>query len=171
LGSLGCTSVAAMRPHLQGGRNEVFKDFDVVRVRRPDRLKRHCRAANSHNQARRRTVGSYRQEGGLEGVLGPSHRQGSAWQGAQEIPLCMQEEWRQGSLTAKMQYSNTIHNPEFIAFARAVFDEVCAALPPERNTQSTRALLAECILKAADAGERDPARLRAHALRSIDEVA
>jgi hypothetical protein len=83
----------------------------------------------------------------------------------------MQEEWREGSLTAKMQYSNTIHNPEFIAFARAVFDEVCAALPPERNTQSTRALLAECILKAADAGERDPARLRAHALRSIDEVA
>jgi hypothetical protein len=70
-----------------------------------------------------------------------------------------------------MPRSNTIHNPEFIALARAVFDEVCAALSPERDTQSTRALLAECILKAADAGERDPARLRAHALRSIDDAA
>jgi hypothetical protein len=66
---------------------------------------------------------------------------------------------------------NTIHNPEFIALARAVFDEVCATLPPARDTQSTRALLAECILKAAGAGERDPARLRACALRSLDEVA
>jgi hypothetical protein len=34
-----------------------------------------------------------------------------------------------------------------------------------------RASMAECILKAAATGERDPARLRAHALRSIDEVA
>jgi hypothetical protein len=71
---------------------------------------------------------------------------------------------------AKMPRTNTIHNPEFIALARAVFDEVCAALPSERDTQSTRARVAECILKAAGAGERDPARLRAHALRSIDEL-
>jgi hypothetical protein len=70
-----------------------------------------------------------------------------------------------------MPHTNTIHNPEFIALARAVFDEVCAALPPERDTQSTRARVAESILKAAGAGERDPARLRAHGLRSIDEVA
>jgi hypothetical protein len=69
-----------------------------------------------------------------------------------------------------MPETNTIHNPEFFALAKAVFDEVCAALPPERDTQSTRALLAEYILKAVDAGERDPARLRAQALRSIDEV-
>jgi hypothetical protein len=65
---------------------------------------------------------------------------------------------------------NTIHDPEFIAFVKLVFDQACAALPPERDTQTTRALLAECILKAAGAGERDPTRLRAHALRGIDEV-
>jgi hypothetical protein len=70
-----------------------------------------------------------------------------------------------------MPQSNTIHNLEFIGLSRAVFEEVCAVLPPERDTQSTRALLAECILQAAGAGERDPARLRAHALRSIDDVA
>jgi hypothetical protein len=70
-----------------------------------------------------------------------------------------------------MPETNTIHNPEFIALVKLVFDQACAALPPERDTQSTRALLAECILKAAGTGERDPARLRAHALRSLDEVA
>jgi hypothetical protein len=70
-----------------------------------------------------------------------------------------------------MPGTNTIHDPEFIALVKLVFDQACAVLPPERDTQSTRALLAECILKAAGAGERDPTRLRAHALRRIDKVA
>jgi hypothetical protein len=43
--------------------------------------------------------------------------------------------------------------------------------PPERDTQSIRARLAECILKAAGAGERNPERLFAHALRSLDGLA
>jgi hypothetical protein len=71
----------------------------------------------------------------------------------------------------KMPETNTIHNPEFVALAKSVFDEVCAMLPPGRDTQSIRARLAECILKAAGAGERNPARLCAHALRSLDELA
>jgi hypothetical protein len=66
---------------------------------------------------------------------------------------------------------NTIHDPEFIRFLKQVFEAACAALPPERDTQSTRAHLAECILQAAAAGERDPVRLRAYALKSIDEAA
>jgi|HubBroStandDraft_6_1064221.scaffolds.fasta_scaffold2500971_1 hypothetical protein len=70
-----------------------------------------------------------------------------------------------------MPETNTIHNPDFIALAKSVFDEVCAMLPPGRDTQSIRAHLAECILKAAGAGERNPARLCAHALRSLDGLA
>jgi hypothetical protein len=70
-----------------------------------------------------------------------------------------------------MPETNTIHNSEFVALAKSVFDEVCTALPPERDTQNIRARLAECILKAAGAGERNPARLCAHALRSLDGLA
>jgi hypothetical protein len=63
----------------------------------------------------------------------------------------------------------TIHTPESIAFAKAVFDDLCAALPPERDTQDIRALIAEYVLKAAGTGERDSTRLRAHVLQSIEE--
>jgi hypothetical protein len=51
------------------------------------------------------------------------------------------------------------------------FDEACAGLPPGRATQSARALVAECILKAAAEGERDPENLCAHALRTINRAA
>jgi hypothetical protein len=67
--------------------------------------------------------------------------------------------------------ANTIYDPEFIALLKLAFEEACRMLPPGRDTQSTRALMAERILKAAATGERDPARLRARALRSIDNVA
>jgi hypothetical protein len=67
--------------------------------------------------------------------------------------------------------TNTIHDPEFIAVVKLAFEEACEALPPGRDTQSNRASMAESILKAAAKGERDPVRLRAHALQSIDEVA
>jgi hypothetical protein len=65
--------------------------------------------------------------------------------------------------------ANTIHDPEVIAVVKLAFEEACRMLPPERDTQSTRASMAECILKAAATGERDPVRLRAQALRSIDD--
>jgi hypothetical protein len=51
-----------------------------------------------------------------------------------------------------------------IAIMKVAFDEACAALP--RAAAGERALVAECILEAAAAGERDPASLCAHALRS-----
>jgi hypothetical protein len=67
--------------------------------------------------------------------------------------------------------TNTIYDPEFIALLKLAFEEACGVLPPGRDTQSTRALKAERILKVAATGERDPARLRARALRSIDDAA
>jgi hypothetical protein len=62
------------------------------------------------------------------------------------------------------------YEPKTIAIMKLAFDEACAALPPERATQSARALVAECILTAA-AGERDPENLCAHALTSINRAA
>jgi hypothetical protein len=62
------------------------------------------------------------------------------------------------------------YEPETIAIMKLAFDEACAALPPERATQSARALVAECILDAAATGERDPENLCAHALRSINRA-
>jgi hypothetical protein len=50
-----------------------------------------------------------------------------------------------------MPETNSIHNPEFVALAKSAFDDVCALLPPGRDTQSIRARLAECILLAAGA--------------------
>jgi hypothetical protein len=57
--------------------------------------------------------------------------------------------------------------PEVLAIARAAFDQVCAALPPDRDDQSTRVLIAERILREATAGERDPDRLRAIAQQGL----
>jgi hypothetical protein len=66
--------------------------------------------------------------------------------------------------------ANTIYDPEFIAVLKLAFEEACRMLPPGRDTQSTRALMAEYILKAAATGERDPVRLCAQALRSMDSA-
>jgi hypothetical protein len=62
---------------------------------------------------------------------------------------------------AKMPETARFYEPETIAIMKVAFDEACAALPPERATQSARALVAE----------RDPANLCAHALRSITRAA
>jgi hypothetical protein len=67
----------------------------------------------------------------------------------------------------KMPGTARFYEPETIAIMKIAFDEACAALPPGRATQSARALVADCILKDAAAGERDPANLCAHALRTI----
>jgi hypothetical protein len=50
-----------------------------------------------------------------------------------------------------------------ITLLRGVLDDAWAHLPPGQ-TGVSRSLLAERILKAARAGERDPARLRAQAI-------
>ena len=67
----------------------------------------------------------------------------------------------------KMPETARFYEPETIAIMKIAFDEACAALPPG----ASRALLAECILEAAAAGERDPDNLCAQALRSITRAA
>jgi hypothetical protein len=56
-------------------------------------------------------------------------------------------------------------DPPTLAMLRNVLDDAWSRLPAGQ-TEVTRSLLAQRILRAAKAGERDPARLRAHALRS-----
>jgi hypothetical protein len=66
-----------------------------------------------------------------------------------------------------MPVTNVVCDPETLAISKAAFEEACAALPPTRATTSARAYLAECILKAAAAGERNPRRLTERALQMI----
>jgi hypothetical protein len=72
---------------------------------------------------------------------------------------------------AMMPETVRFYEPETIAIMKVAFDEACASLPLERATQSARTRVAECILKDAAAGERDPANLCAHALRSVTRAA
>jgi hypothetical protein len=58
-------------------------------------------------------------------------------------------------------------DPDTIALLRSVLDDAWSRLPPGQ-TNVSRSLLAERILKAARNGERDPARLRTRAL--VDSV-
>jgi hypothetical protein len=54
-------------------------------------------------------------------------------------------------------------DPPTLAMLRNVLDDAWSRLPAGQ-TQVTRSLLAQRILRAAKAGERDPARLRARAI-------
>jgi hypothetical protein len=54
-------------------------------------------------------------------------------------------------------------NPNTVAMLRGVLDEAWSRLPAGQ-TDVTHALLAERILKVARDGERDPDRLRTHAI-------
>jgi hypothetical protein len=61
-----------------------------------------------------------------------------------------------------------IFDPETIAMLREVLDDTWSCLPAGQ-TNVTRSQLAERILKAAKAGERDPAKLRARAIAEVIE--
>jgi hypothetical protein len=61
-------------------------------------------------------------------------------------------------------------DPETIAILRGVLDEAWSCLPAGQ-TAVTQSLLAERILKAARDGERDPDRLRTHAITGGNEGA
>jgi hypothetical protein len=54
-------------------------------------------------------------------------------------------------------------DPRTVAMLRSVLDDAWSRLPAGQ-TEISRTLLAERILKAAHTGERDPARLRARAI-------
>jgi hypothetical protein len=65
---------------------------------------------------------------------------------------------------------DTLFDPDTIAILRGVLDEAWSCLPAGQ-TDVTRSLLAERILKAARSGERDPDRLRTHAITDGNEGA
>jgi hypothetical protein len=62
-------------------------------------------------------------------------------------------------------------DPETIAVLRTVLAEAWSALPASRQQTVQKTELAERILAAAAAGERDPERLRVHALMRPMETA
>lgn len=70
-----------------------------------------------------------------------------------------------------MPLSNGVYDPETLKIAKIAFNNACAALPPERDSQHMRGLLAQCVLTVAGRGERDPERLSTVALRMIDQAA
>jgi hypothetical protein len=63
------------------------------------------------------------------------------------------------------------YDPETIALLRAALDAAWDALSPERRGCTSKAHLAERMLKLAAQGERDPARLRMRALIEITQSA
>jgi hypothetical protein len=60
-------------------------------------------------------------------------------------------------------------DPTTVAMLRNVLEDAWSRLP-EGQTEVTRSLLAERILKAAKAGERNPARLRARAIAEAADL-
>jgi hypothetical protein len=60
-------------------------------------------------------------------------------------------------------------DPTTLAMLRNVLDDAWSRLPAGQ-TDVTRSLLAQRILRAAKAGERDPARLRARAISTSAHV-
>jgi hypothetical protein len=55
-------------------------------------------------------------------------------------------------------------DPDTVALLRTILDHAWADLPSAQRAVTSRSILAERILRAAARGERDPDRLRAHAL-------
>jgi hypothetical protein len=55
-------------------------------------------------------------------------------------------------------------DPETLAVIRAIFDEACFSLPPDRRTPEVRSELAVLLLKFAVHGRLNSARLRRYAL-------
>ena len=60
---------------------------------------------------------------------------------------------------------------ETLTILRTVLDEASELLSPEQQAQTTKSLVATCLLEAAAAGERDPGRLRDAALNGVTAVA
>ncbi|MGA7023225.1 MAG: hypothetical protein WB036_10605 [Pseudolabrys sp.] len=66
----------------------------------------------------------------------------------------------------KAVYSGAF-DPETINLLRSVLDEAWESLRPEQQAQRSKSLLATIILKMAATGERDPIRLRTHAVTEV----
>jgi hypothetical protein len=63
----------------------------------------------------------------------------------------------------KMKNKNAFFDAATVSLLRGVLDDAWAQLPPGQTAVS-QSLLAERILKAAKAGERDPVKLRVRAI-------
>jgi hypothetical protein len=58
----------------------------------------------------------------------------------------------------------TVYDPETVQLLKSVLDDAWANLLPDQQATISRTFLAERLLRAAARGERDPVRLRNHAL-------
>jgi hypothetical protein len=61
-------------------------------------------------------------------------------------------------------------DPHTVSLLRVILDRAWTSLPPSQQAGTSRSVLAERILRAAARGERDPERLRAHALSEPIDV-
>jgi len=59
------------------------------------------------------------------------------------------------------------YDPETVTLLRAVLDEAWANLLPAQKARTSKSDLAERILEVAAQGERDPIRLRTHAVTGV----
>lgn len=66
-----------------------------------------------------------------------------------------------------MSPANGALDPATLAILKAVFDEACNLLPPDRRSHEMRSILAVRILKCAAKGERNPQQLRTYALMQV----
>jgi len=62
-----------------------------------------------------------------------------------------------------------VFQPELIELMRAVLDDATLTLPEAKRTSAMKAEIASHILASAAKGERNPAELKAGALRAIVE--
>jgi hypothetical protein len=69
--------------------------------------------------------------------------------------------------TSMREIALNILDPDEIVRLRAVLNEVVLALPEQNRSCEIQASVAEQLLKLAAEGEKDPIRLKEHALRRI----
>jgi hypothetical protein len=63
-----------------------------------------------------------------------------------------------------------IFAPEEIVRLKAVLNEVALALPKRQRSCEIQASVAEQLLKLAAGGEKDPIRLKEHALQTLRNI-
>jgi len=64
-------------------------------------------------------------------------------------------------------FHNNSFNPQMLVVLETAFDEAWLTLKSIGNTTVKPDELARCVLRLAMEGERDPVRLRDHALKSV----
>ena len=62
---------------------------------------------------------------------------------------------------------NTSFDPEAVAMIAAAFEDVCRSLGLAERTDPLTELVAKTVIEIAQAGERDPVRLRERTLEAL----